>query len=926
VALEPGRQLAQYKLVDRLGEGGMGEVWRATDTTLGRDVAIKVLPAAFSADAERLARFEREARVLASLNHASIAGIYGLHEQGGVRFLAMELVPGEDLAHRLSQGALPFSEAAEIARQIAEALETAHEQGIVHRDLKPANVRITPDGKVKVLDFGLAKAIEGAMSDGSGRDAALSPTITSLGTMAGVVLGTAAYMSPEQARGKPVDKRADIWAFGGVLFEMLAGRRPFEGETISDTLAAVLAKDVDWQALPPAVPPRVRDLLARCLDKDPKHRLRDVGDARIELESALAERTASGRVRVAETPVAAAPAAASRAVAWVALAAGLVVGASIMWAVAGRASSDGGSGILRLDIAFPTDVRVGQYLLAPDGSAVFGFGSPRVPAGTPEPPTRIYVRRLDAGSFHVLRGSEGCLGFGLSADGRDVFMSIPTTAGSSQSQLVRVPADESAPPLTLAPFDPHWIGFTSLNNGDILTLRNDWGLVRIPADGSGPKPLGKADFGSTQGQIIFSPVALPGDKAALFHSVAYGAKGWYYRIGVLDLATAKVTYLFDDGGYPTFVAAGEIVFTRGDALFAIRFDPEARKVSGAPVPIVNGLSTPYSFQPAFYGLARNGTLLFQPGGRTAEGRRLALVGPGDTVTPVIEEGHPYQTVGGGTADGRAFVATITNGQGIDEVFIGEIDRPGLRRLFAVPDADLITPVLSRDGRRVAFSRRGRNADDGFYVEDVDGGAQPRKIARLLDPDNGVSVWGFTPDGAGLIVSGVDAGAKGDLDYIAIPAPGAPIAEPTPLVAGPADQASASLSPDGRWLAFASDDSGRPEIYVTGFDRGGTTGETVRVTRNGGVVPQWSQDGRQLRYRELNGRQMGVAVTAQSGLVLGAPTFLYDGIALNVRPFAMAADGRQLAVLRGQDESDEIRRCSIVLNFTRELEEKLKAAR
>src|SRR5580765_6551946 len=281
-----GASLLHRRVVERLGEGGMGAVWKAQDATLGRDVAIKVLPEAFASDPERLARFEREAKVLASLNHPNIAAIYGFHEASGARFLAMELVPGEELGQRISRGALPLDEARQIALKIAEALEYAHERGIVHRDLKPANIKITPDGTVKVLDFGLAKAVVGEAS-GSGPTSTptILPTMTSAGTAMGMILGTAAYMSPEQARGKPVDKRADIWAFGVVVFEMLAGHRLFEGETISDTLAAVLTRSIELDALPSSVPTPLRRLLARCLERDPKMRLRDIGEARIALES-----------------------------------------------------------------------------------------------------------------------------------------------------------------------------------------------------------------------------------------------------------------------------------------------------------------------------------------------------------------------------------------------------------------------------------------------------------------------------------------------------------------------------------------------------------------------------------------------------------------------------------------------------------------
>ena len=338
MSLVPGRELSHYRLVEQIGEGGMGVVWRATDTTLGRDVAIKVLPEAFSTDPERMARFEREARMLASLNHPNIAAIYGVGSAGGVRFLAMELVTGDDLAARLTHGPVPVVEALELTRQVAEALEAAHEKGIIHRDLKPANVKVTPDGHVKVLDFGLAKAMEGEASAASASAMSYSPTITGPMTAANVILGTAAYMSPEQARGKAVDRRADIWAFGCLLFECLTGRRAFSGETVSDTLAKILERDPDLRALPGGTPPRVRDLFQRCLIKDPRLRLRDIGDARIALEEVLAARSPSGRLLVAETPGAGA---ASRGLPLRPLAIGGVVGLALglgMWSVLGLRS------------------------------------------------------------------------------------------------------------------------------------------------------------------------------------------------------------------------------------------------------------------------------------------------------------------------------------------------------------------------------------------------------------------------------------------------------------------------------------------------------------------------------------------------------------------------------------------------------------
>jgi len=927
MTLDAGRTLAQYRLIDRLGEGGMGEVWRATDTTLGREVAIKVLPQAFSADAERLTRFEREAKLLASLNHTSIAGIFGLHEHEGIRFLAMELVPGEDLAERLKKGSVPFSEAIDFARQIAEALEVAHEQGIVHRDLKPANIRITPDGKVKVLDFGLAKALETAVTSSPGRDAAMSPTITSLGTMVGVVLGTAAYMSPEQARGKPVDKRADIWAFGCVLYEMLTGLRPFDGETVSDTLAAVLARDADWSALPASTPAKVRELLQRCLEKDPKRRMRDIGDARIELEEILAARTASGRVRVA---AAAEPAtAAAPRPKWVLgafLVGGVLAGLLIGSVVLRQAPSTAGTGVVRLDLLPPADVRFTQYAVSPDGSAIAAVGASRVPPGQPDPPARAYLRRMDSGTMAAVPGTDGAEGVRFSPDGRFIVTTTPATMGSTQRNLVRVPVDGRTPPFTLSPWNPRWSSGSALNGGGFIALLDGTSLVRAPGDGTGPTEPVKIDLAGERGTVTFAPMALPGDNGVLLHAIAYGAKGWYYRIGVLDLKTLRVTFLLDDGGNPIYSPSGHILFTRGDTLLAVSFDAATMKLTGSPVPLANGLQTPYGFQPAVFDFSKDGVLVHTPGGRTAEGRRLGLVDASGNLTPISDERHAYQSAHANSADGRRFVATITNGQGIDELWVGEFDRPGLRRVLAVPDADLFTPILSKDGRTVVFGRRGHKAEDGFYAKNLDDASPARRIASAPIDDIQSFLWGFVPDGSGVLAGRLGADQKNDLFFLPFSETGDTLSELKPIVAGPGNEADGRVSPDGRWIAYTSDESGRPEVYIAAFRGGAPVGETLRVTKSGGALPFWGADGRTIRYVDPSVRVMSLPVATATALSVGSPTLLYDGKKLNVFVSDVLPDGRQFVIMRGEEESDEIGRLSVVLNFNQELVEKMKAGK
>ena len=923
--ITPGSRLGSYEVIARLGAGGMGEVWRAKDTTLDREVALKFLPASVAEDGERLARFDREAKVLASLNHPNIAGIYGFHDQAGVRFLAMELVPGEDLAERLRKGPLPVPDALDVARQIAEALEAAHEQGVIHRDLKPANIRITQDGKVKVLDFGLAKALEKATGGGDGRDPGMSPTITSLGTVAGVVLGTAAYMSPEQARGKPVDKRADIWAFGCVLFELLTGRRPFDGETISDTLAAVLARDADWTLLPSGTPEKVRDLLQRCLEKDPKRRLRDVGDARLELEEALAARTASGRVRVAgERPVAERPRR-SRAAAMLAMVAiaGALAGAAVAaWTMAQRGTESAGR-VVRLDLQLPDDTRFNDFCLSPDGRSLLVLGSPRVAAGVPQPPRRAYVRPLDSTRLTALGGLEDVRRAGFSADGRSILAVVPTTKGSPQMSVVRVPADGSAPPLTVVPADPRWATGCTLHNGELAMLQGGTELVRI-RNGEALSPV-KVDLAGEKGNIRFAAHALPGDRGVLLHAIAYSAKGWYYRVGVLDFQAARITFLFDDGGFPVYSPTGHILFTRGDTLLAVGFDPQAMKLTGSPVPLTDGLRAEYAFTPAFFQLSEDGTLVYVPGGKTAESRRLGVLDAQGVMRAISDEAHAYQNVRANAVDGKRFVTTITNGQGIDEMWLGEFDHPGLRRLLAVPGADVFTPILSRDGERVAFGRRGRGAEDGIYVMSLEGGGAARRLAVLPVDDALTILGGWTPDGSAILGARQGADQKNDIVFIPVPAAGEGSEETKPLLSGPADENNPDVSPDGRWLAYDSDESGRSEIYVAALGPGLTVRSPRRATSSGGIVPYWTPDGRQIRYRESpQGRIMTLPIATTPALSFGAPAVASDLGKQGVYMADPLPDGRQLVLIRGEGETDEVQRLAVVLNFSRELTAKLAA--
>ncbi|HEV8375883.1 MAG TPA: protein kinase, partial [Candidatus Polarisedimenticolia bacterium] len=594
-----GGTLSHYRLVEKIGEGGMGVVWKATDTTLDREVAIKILPEIFSEDAERLARFEREAKLIASLNHPNIATIHGLHEADGVHFLAMELVEGEDLAKRIQRGAMPVEEALPAARQIAEALEAAHEHGIIHRDLKPANILLTPEGKVKVLDFGLAKAFEPEAPSGS---PSMSPTMTSMGTRVGMILGTAAYMSPEQARGRPVDRRADIWAFGCVLYEMLAGKPAFGGETISDTLAAVLRAEPDWQALPPGTGGSLTKLLLRCLTKDPKQRLRDIGEARIALEETPA---AAGEV-TDTVPVAVV----RRVMLPWALAALLAVALAATWAF--RRSTAVPSdlpGVMRLKVelskggALPGNVGLGAAaILSPDGRTLaFIAGEERS--------RKLYVHRLDRAETMALSGTDGARGPFFSPDGHWI--------GFFSSRGLMKVGTEGGAPVRIADLKSDQGRGGCWDENDLIVFASgfDTALSKARSTGGKSEPLTQLAAASDERSHRW-PSPLPGGKAVLFMTQRTGQDYDDADIEAAEIATGRRKLLLHGGSYPRYAPGGRLLFVRQNVLFAAPFDAERLEVTGPAKPVLEGVLASTGDQEsgdgsAQYSLSAAGTLVYR---------------------------------------------------------------------------------------------------------------------------------------------------------------------------------------------------------------------------------------------------------------------------------------------------------------------------
>jgi serine/threonine protein kinase len=880
-----------YEVTERIGEGGMGQVYRATDTTLGRQVAIKILPDAFAADVERLARLEREAKTLASLNHPHIAAIYGFEKSAGTHALVMELVEGEDLSQHIARGVLPLDEALPIAKQIAEALEAAHEQGIIHRDLKPANIKVRTDGTVKVLDFGLAKALEPAAPGGN---ATASPTITSPAMMTGVgvILGTAAYMSPEQAKGRPADKRSDVWAFGCVLYEMLTGARAFRGDDVSDTLAAVLRGEPDWRALPAETPMSIRRLLRRCLEKDRKRRLSDAADARLDIEDALTMPASDAPMPMTD------PQQRWQRGAMIAAAA-LIVGAAAAGVAVWIAIRPAPLRVVRTSIqtsgatALVTNpIATGSLAITPDGSRIVYTA-----------PGQLVVRRLEQIEPDALTGLGSPTQPFISPDGQWV--------GFFDGATLKKVAITGGPPVTVFPENRPGggpLGATWSADGTIVFAGSSGAGLRKVADTGGvAETLATPD--RAQGEVRYlRPEFLPGGRAVLF-TILYAARGPDdTRIAVLDVETGAKTVLLT-GTQAKYLPSGHLVYGTEGTLRAVAFDLERRAVVGSPVPVLSPVA---ANQGAYeYDIADNGTLVYLAANVVSRAPR----------TMVWVDRKRGETPLGAAAQLYFHPRLAPDGTRVSVFNAGDIwiwDLARARLTAGTLDGGIIS-TWTPDSARLIFSSVRAGGSANLYVQSSDGTGT---ATRLTDGPNSQHPTGVTPDGSQIVLNEATATQQGDIRLLTL----SETPQVTGLIGTRFDERGGIVSPNGRYLAYESNRSGAYEIYVQPFPD--VDGGLWPVSTAGGVQPLWARSGRELFYVAPDGALMAVAVEIQGSVwSAGTPTRLLDGRYViggqgtTVRQYDVTADGQRFVMMkegaRGSDASPSI---IVVQNWPEELKQ------
>ncbi|HKY32388.1 MAG TPA: protein kinase [Candidatus Polarisedimenticolia bacterium] len=872
--LAPGSRIGPYEVLSALGSGGMGEVYRARDPRLQRDVALKTLPDAVAADPDRLARFEREAKLSAGLNHPHVATLYGLEEIGGVRALVMELVEGPTLGERMAGGRIPLEEILLIALQMSEALEAAHERGVIHRDLKPANVKLTAGGAVKVLDFGLGKALAGetsASAPGAGPVTAL-PTVTSDRTQAGIILGTAAYMSPEQAKGRPADRRSDIWSFGVVLYECLTGRRLFAAETVSETLASVIRDEPDFGALAPGTPPRLRALLERCLVKDPRRRLQAIGDARVELEDLLhGAGGPPGGVHETRGASAARRSLLLNVAPW-GLAAAVTAGLWMAMSGAGGPSAPPGEPVRRVEIQGISVVSSSNVAISPDGSSIVSYD---VTPGAPG----LLRRRLDSYDVQLIQGTEAGFNPFFSPDGR-------TLGFFSGKRLCVVPL-EGGVRRCLAAADGYATGSWG-EDGTIVFQHHPAGsgeksgLMKVPASGGTASWL--TEVARAGGELEHRyPQILPGGRHVLL-SVYRGLRD--VDTAVVPLAGGEPKVVLPKTVRARYVPTGHLVYVDGATAVvrAVPFDLGAMAATGPPVDVVRDIYSPADSIPAFE-ISAEGTLLYSTGGQFGEDFSVVRVDRSGLVTPLVEELASW-TQPRVSPDGRTLLLRRAE-QPDCHLWLLDLERKALTRLTM--DGDHHNALWVGDGAEIAFSiQRSQDRVRQLFALPSDGGGAPRSLAVMDYP----AVPGsMTPDGRYLAVSHDDRRERNDIDVIDMKT-----GQARAFLATEHDEDHPDFSPDGRWVAYTSNETGRAEVYVRPFQG---SGAKYRVSTGGGTGAVWSRDGRELFYAE-GIRLMRAVIATQPRFTASTPEPVVENAQFvweRVRNYDVTSDGRSFVMIR-----------------------------
>jgi serine/threonine protein kinase/Tol biopolymer transport system component len=804
--VNPQQTIAHYRITGKLGEGGMGAVYRATDTRLAREVAIKVLPDTFAADPDRLARFRREAQVLASLNHPNIAAIYGVED----RALVLELVEGPTLAERIAQGPIPIEEAVPIARQMAEALEYAHEKGIVHRDLKPANIKITPEGRVKVLDFGLAKAMANDVAAG---DPASSPTMTMSATMAGLIMGTASYMAPEQAKGRTVDRRADIWAYGVVLMEMLTGRKLHTGESISETLASVIRDTPNFDSLPADTPPSVRRILKRCLDKDPQRRLRDIGEARIAIDD--------GEVG-APLPVAVAQH--SRVRLWIV--APLLLTIAVLGGSLWRATRPADRPLLRFDTELgPGAVISGlsTFALSPDGSRI--VYPVRTPAAKSE---MLAIRALSQLQGTVLAGTEGGAQPFFSPDGQWIGF-------FAQGKLKKISASGGGAISITEGRTPRGAAW---GEGDVIVAAlSPLDLFRLSANSGSPQLIPK----QKEFYTYRWPQILPGGEWALVTAHRSGSDFDEATIGAVSLKTSEFRRVRTGGYYARYVPTGHLLFINQSNIMAVAFDLKTLQTRGPAVAMVDDASPVPEFASGQFDFDAAGKLAYMNSSGLLEARQLSWMDAEGKQTPVLAL-TGLISAPRISPDGKR----VALGVGGD-ILIYDFERHSSLRLTTTPVLSNRGPVWAPDGKHVAYS----DSTGAIWWARADGAIPPE---RLLASDGG-SAGSFSPDGKWLTYHHLGNGSGRDILTLPLdltdadhPKAGAPV----PFVNGPTNEIDPILSPDGKWMAYTSGEVGAPQVYVRPFPARSDGGKWL-ISNVPSRFPVWSRAKPQLFMETSDGK-------------------------------------------------------------------------